>query len=363
MRYASDWSNSRSCTSITVAQRVGGRGGCGASCAAYLEERGGAVGNHAVTLHLTKAQAAVACAPLHGLPREDLHGASCARVDLVVNHVLQPLVVRWAQEDLGVQHAASVTVVHRFVAAQLVATALQLRTDIFHSHVRERCRVTLLAVQRAHLTHQTLHQVPDRHARRDSVRVHDDVRRDALHRERHILLRVRDTDGSLLPVARGELVANLWHADRAHAGLDELQPLLVGGEHHLVYHASLRGAQGRAHISLRKALRAAILGLGQLGGLSNNDIFTAHARARRRQPVVVQLVVRRVPHCPCGILVGTLQHLGLHGARTLLLIAVAPIEDGAEEPAVNGGLVHDNTIFLVVACVDHDAHDGVLTCR
>ncbi len=47
---------------------------------------------------------------LHGLPVEDLNGASRAGVDLVVHHVFETLVVSWAQENLRVQLPARVPV-------------------------------------------------------------------------------------------------------------------------------------------------------------------------------------------------------------------------------------------------------------
>ncbi len=42
----------------------------------HLKEGGGSVRDDAVALHLSKAQAAVACAALHRLPRQDLDGAA-----------------------------------------------------------------------------------------------------------------------------------------------------------------------------------------------------------------------------------------------------------------------------------------------
>jgi hypothetical protein len=53
-----------------------------------LEEGGAAVGDDAIALHLSEAQASVARATLHGLPRENLHGTAAAAVDLIVHHVV-----------------------------------------------------------------------------------------------------------------------------------------------------------------------------------------------------------------------------------------------------------------------------------
>ncbi len=47
----------------------------------------------AVALHLPEPQPAVARAPLHRLPRQDLRRAAPPGVDLEVDHVLEALVV------------------------------------------------------------------------------------------------------------------------------------------------------------------------------------------------------------------------------------------------------------------------------
>ena len=49
--------------------------------------------------------------PLHGLSVEDLYGTTGSRVDLVIHHVLETLVVGRAEEDLGIQLATGVSVV------------------------------------------------------------------------------------------------------------------------------------------------------------------------------------------------------------------------------------------------------------
>mmetsp|Transcript_28574 Transcript_28574/g.54587 ORF Transcript_28574/g.54587 Transcript_28574/m.54587 type:complete len:354 (-) Transcript_28574:2764-3825(-) len=225
---------------------------------AFLEEVRGAVRNHAVPLHLPESQPAVARAALHGLPSENLHGPARARVDLVVHHVLEPLVVGGPQENLAsLEHAAGVPVVHGFVAALLVAALVQSRRDVLHRHVREGGGVALVSKQRGHLAHEALHQMADGHAGGDGVRVDHDVGGDAFAAKRHVLLGVGHSDGALLAVPRRKLVPDLRHAHGAHAHLDELEPLVVGGDQHLVDDARLRGAQRGAAVLLGVPLRRA----------------------------------------------------------------------------------------------------------
>lgn len=109
----------------------------------FSQELSRSVGDLTVTLHLAEAQTAVSeggtgrqvrhgwtdgrtgrrvwpspRAALHGLPVEDLDGASGPGVDLVVHHVLQTLVVGWTDEDLRRQLPARETVIENLMADQ-----------------------------------------------------------------------------------------------------------------------------------------------------------------------------------------------------------------------------------------------------
>ena len=74
------------------------------------------------------------------------------------------------------------------VASQVVAVLLQQLGDLLHvDGVVEGGGVADLPLVGRHLALQALDQVTDGHARGDGVRVDDDVRGDALARERHVL--------------------------------------------------------------------------------------------------------------------------------------------------------------------------------
>ena len=195
-----------------------------------LEERRGAVGDDAIALHLSEAQTAVPRPTLHRLAGQDLHRAAAARVDLIVHHVLKPLVVRGPEEDLSLELSSRVAVVHDLVAPLLVTALVEHVGDALDGDWGEGGGVALLAHHRRNLTHETLDELPDGHARRDGVGVDDDVRHDTLARERHVLLGVRHADGTLLPVPGRKLVANLRGSAGSHADLDEPQALVVRGE-------------------------------------------------------------------------------------------------------------------------------------
>ena len=78
----------------------------------HLEEVCRAVADDAVPFHFAKSKAAISGSTLHGLPGQYLDRPPAPRVDLIVHHVLQALVVGGVQEDLGLQLAACVAVVH-----------------------------------------------------------------------------------------------------------------------------------------------------------------------------------------------------------------------------------------------------------
>lgn len=85
------------------------------------QELRGSVGNLTIALHLAETETTVPGPTLHGLAHQNLHGASGSRVNLVVHHMLEALVVGGAQEDLRLQFAPCVTIIHDLVTTQLVA--------------------------------------------------------------------------------------------------------------------------------------------------------------------------------------------------------------------------------------------------
>jgi len=65
-------------------------------------------------------------------------------------------------------------------------------------------------------------------------------------------LSIHNTHGSLLPVPGSELVPDLGYSHRAHLHLDELVPLSVDCDHHLVHHSRLTATQQRRGVLLRE---------------------------------------------------------------------------------------------------------------
>mmetsp|Transcript_4552 Transcript_4552/g.10203 ORF Transcript_4552/g.10203 Transcript_4552/m.10203 type:complete len:253 (-) Transcript_4552:85-843(-) len=239
-----------------------------------------AMRDNAVTLHLPKAQTTIPRTSFHRLARQNLVRSTSTRVNLIVHHVAQPLVIRWPEEDLSLHHPSRVAVIHRLVPSTLVPKLVQLRGDVLHRHLRERRGVTLLAVKACDFAHQALDKVANRHARRNGVRVHDDVWRNALEAEWHVLLRIHHPDRSFLAVSRCKLVANLRNADRPCANLAKSHTRVVRCQQHLIHHASILCTV--AHIALRELpARGTHQVLRDWRRLANHDVVAADAASRR----------------------------------------------------------------------------------
>mmetsp|Transcript_14281 Transcript_14281/g.27527 ORF Transcript_14281/g.27527 Transcript_14281/m.27527 type:complete len:216 (+) Transcript_14281:230-877(+) len=213
---------------------------------------GGSVSNHAVSFHFSETETSLSRPSFLRLPREELYQASGPGVDLVANHMLQPLVVRWPKENHAVKLPSRVSIVHHLASPHLIATLVQLVTDLLHRDFGKRCRVSLLAKASAELTHQALDQVTDGHSRRNSMGVHYNIRSDSFSREGHVLLVVCHPNRTLLPVSASKLVPDFGNSDGTHPQLHELPTLVVCRDHHRIDHASLVGLYRSAAILLLK---------------------------------------------------------------------------------------------------------------
>ena len=81
---------------------------------------------HTITLHLTKSQTSVTASAFCRLSRQNLGWATASRVNLVLNHVLQSLIVGRSQENHDFHLFTTETVVHYLITSKLIAQAVQL---------------------------------------------------------------------------------------------------------------------------------------------------------------------------------------------------------------------------------------------
>ncbi len=97
--------------------------------------------------------------------------------------------------------------------------------------------------------------------------------------------------------------------------------------------------------------------------LADDDVFARDADAGRDDAVGVELVVRAVLQPQRVAPVGLLELFDNVDADALLAVGVRPEEETAEETAVDGALIHNHRVFLVVSGVASDGNDGVLAGR
>lgn len=64
-------------------------------------------------------------------------------MNLIIHHMLQTLVVGWAQEDLCVQLAASVAIIEDLIAPEVVAILIEEFRDLLDVYsIIERCGIS-----------------------------------------------------------------------------------------------------------------------------------------------------------------------------------------------------------------------------
>mmetsp|Transcript_10451 Transcript_10451/g.26303 ORF Transcript_10451/g.26303 Transcript_10451/m.26303 type:complete len:451 (-) Transcript_10451:2197-3549(-) len=325
--------------------------------------------NLTITFHLTKTQTSITSTTFHRLTRQDLYGTTSSGMNFIIHHMSQTLVVHRTQKQLNIQWASSVSIVKHLISMWLITKFMETTGNIFDNVglLSKGGCIGFLSAHSCHLALQTLDQLSDGHTTGNGVWIHDDVWTDTLHGEWHVLLSIGDAHRTLLSVTTTELVTDLRNANTAHAHLHKLVAVAVGGEHHAVDNTALTAAHRRAVVLLHEArgtlsIHTVVL-LLQWTGLAHDDVVTGDTCARRDQTVRVDLVVVGVPHAHHLTLSGPLEAFGTHTALALLHVTVAAVEDGAEEAAVDGRLVHDHTVFLVVATVAGDRDNRVDTGR
>jgi len=252
--------------------------------------------NHTVSFHLSESESSVSGPTLRRLTCENLRGASSSRVHLVCNHMLKALIVRRAKENHDFHSLACESVVHDFVSKSLVAEVVQLAGDKVHSLTLERSGVTFVSVERGDLTEQTLDQMANGHARRDSVRVDNHVRYNSFDCERQVLLSVRNTDCSLLSMATGKLVSDLRNFYCAHLYFHEPLVVFICGQNDLVNDTFFRMSQwsGEVFVGLNLGLSCchfidiiSKFDLSSWSCLSNNDVVATGLHARANNSIFV----------------------------------------------------------------------------
>jgi len=188
--------------------------------------------NQGVALHLADADPAALRPSFDWLARDGVDGPRGPDLELIADHVPEPLVVHDAEIYVGGELAARDAAVHGFVAVEVVARLQQLVAEEVACSVcfveGEGRAVLCEAVEGASFAGQGLDEHADCHAGGEGVRVDDDVGLDAGFAEGHGFAGPEHGADALLAVAGGEFVADDGAARDAVFDGDALEGCVAG---------------------------------------------------------------------------------------------------------------------------------------
>ncbi|KAI7091989.1 DNA-directed RNA polymerase III subunit [Hortaea werneckii] len=144
------------------------------------QQLAGAVGDQTVTFHLSETETTLSRATFRGLTGQDGARTCGSSVHLVRDHVLQLLVVDGTEEDVGRQAFTSDARRDEVLASVAEAVPNEGIAHILNLAAAKRRAVFLLALKHAGFARDKLKHFPDRHTGWETMRVHDNVRSDAL---------------------------------------------------------------------------------------------------------------------------------------------------------------------------------------
>mmetsp|Transcript_16564 Transcript_16564/g.24246 ORF Transcript_16564/g.24246 Transcript_16564/m.24246 type:complete len:202 (-) Transcript_16564:2245-2850(-) len=197
------------------------------------------MGDETITFHLSHAQSSTPSTTLQRLTSKHGYWPTGTRVNLVINQMLQSLVKCGSNEDASTQRPSSMPLINSFIAMFLVSHCMKTLADIFNSNVSKRSSITLATLKNDNFSKKTLNKLSDGHTRRNSVRIHNDVRYDAFCSKWHILLSIIHSDRSLLSVPRSKFVSNLRYTNVSNSNLRKSVPLFCCANHHIVHYTIL----------------------------------------------------------------------------------------------------------------------------
>src|SRR3989475_2865990 len=195
--------------------------------------------DQAIAFHLAEPEAPLAGPAFRRLACEDLDGAAGADVELPRDYVVELLVVNHSDEDFRGNHAARAAIIQDLLSVRPEPVLLESLPHRLFALPAERRAVDEPAFEGSDFSTDLLEDVGDRHPRRNRMGVDDQVRDDALRGEGHVFLGRDESDHPFLPVAGGELVAELRNAKGAGPDLCGARAALALRQHDGVHPAAL----------------------------------------------------------------------------------------------------------------------------
>lgn len=177
-----------------------------------MENEANSVCEKSISFHFSETNSSVFFSAFDGLLREYVYWPCGSGLVLVSDHVPEPLVIDDALVYFALHGISVDSTIHDLGAIVPVAVLDELLAEVA-GHIivfvvfEGNSRVNL-SIQSALFGRQGLDQHPDRHSRRKCVRVNDYVWAYALLVERHLDLRQKSRQNSLLSMSTTELVSD-----------------------------------------------------------------------------------------------------------------------------------------------------------
>ena len=257
------------------------------------------MGSHRISLHLAETKTTLPRAPLGRLARQHHQRTRRTAVHLIRRAVAEALVEHRPDEDIRIHLPAREAVVQDLIAIRLHAEAVaQKRGEAIHRTRAERRAVAQGTHLAPHLAEESLHQLRNRHTAGNTVGIDDNIRNNARSRLGHVLGIQNHPACTLLPVARGELVADLGNPVLAHTDLGETVALAIAIAEDAIHPANLVVAHRPGDVAelLRPGRNHRARGYPERHHLANQNVVIIHVLVLRHEAVLGQFLVIGVLH-------------------------------------------------------------------
>ena len=231
---------------------------------------------------------------------------------------------------------------------------------------------------RAQLGEHALHDVADRHARWESVRIDDQVGNHAVFAEGHVVLRQDQAHHALLAVAGRHFVAQLRRANLPETHLQDAALSRPPAHKHPVDFAVVMNVRRHRAVSIRDhffrlahhATRHLLHLAVDLHHADHRHLGTlGHKRLGRHPAVSIKHGIRGLRQLQRHLCRGVFRVRWVGKLHVFVLTHVTLghrerlIRRQLEEPALHRRAVDDHAVFLIEARVRHDRHDSVEPAR
>lgn len=203
----------------------------------------------------------------------------------------------------------------------------------------------------------------DGHTRRDAMWVDNHIRDNAFQCEWQVFLAKCHSTCPFLSVPTGEFVANLWNTDWSNAYLGKfVTSRILWHDDQIDYSFLSSSRTERSIFELSPDLHShTITIVRRHQHLTNKDLLVLNGLPRRNNTIIIQLI-----HCLLKYLHFfriRLAYFGLRsvGCRNILLCFITSIKHTTEHTSLNGRLVDNNTILLIVTCETSHCYNWIAT--